>query len=81
MNRLIASVTVHLKSGEKQKLALVETENDYVVASGFISEADGWTGNGEYIFKSCCTATFALRAFADRVEHESESIFVDRITF
>lgn len=80
MNRLIASVTVHLKNGEKQKLALVETERDYVVASGFISETDGWTGNGEYMLKPC-SATCALRAFADRVEHESKSIFVDRITF
>jgi len=81
MNRLLTSVTVHLKNGEKQKLALVETERDYVIAPYFISESDGWNGSGIYLNKSNISALDALELFVRHISLESDSIFVDRITF
>lgn len=81
MNRLLTSVTVHYKNGEKQKLALVETERDFVIAPYFISETEGWHGSGDYLVKTDFNAPSALIAFANRVDNECTSVSVDRITF
>ena len=81
MNRLITSVVVHYKNGEKQTLALIERENDYVIAPYFVSEEKGWNGSGEYLFKCHTNVIEALRLFTLRIQHESDSIFVKDITF
>lgn len=82
MNKLITSVTVRHKNGEKQKLALVETETDFVIAPYFISEEKGWNGSGIYLNKRLgCSALDALAEFENRVRIESGSVFVEKITF
>lgn len=81
MNRLIMSVTVHYKNGEKQKLALVETEQDYVIAPYFISETEGWGGSGEYLRKQDDNVLQVFDIFYRQVMDERDSAFVDKITF
>ena len=87
MTRLITTATVHFNSGETSVIALLENHKEYIIASGFQGkDEDGyywWTGNGDYLTKLDKTNTplNILKAFVKRLEHEEQSIFVNRITF
>lgn len=83
MKRLITSVTVHYKNGEKQTLALVKSGSDFVIAPYFKSVTEGWDGSGFYVLDrgERFTAVDALKEFYNRVENEKNSVFVDNITF
>lgn len=83
MNKLITSVTVNYKNGEKQKLALLEIDKDYVIAPYFNEERWEWYGSGEYLPKRTYgeDATRILDIFVSQVNHESESSFVKSINF
>lgn len=82
MNKVLASVTVHYKNGEKQTLALLETDRDFVIAPYFNEEKWEWSGNGRYLCKHLnYTTCDVLAEFENRVRIESDSLFVDKITF
>lgn len=85
MNKLITTVTVHFRNGEKQKVALIETYRDYVVAPGFmvIDDEYCWSGSGFYLPKLSKdnTPLKALKTFYEIIEKEQDSIFVKSITF
>ena len=88
MTRLITTATVHFNSGETSVIALLENHKEFIIASGFQGKDEDenywWTGNGDYSLTKLDktnTPTNVLKAFIKRLEHEEQSIFVDKITF
>lgn len=79
-HKLIAQVKIKNHSGESFKIALVETDTDYVIAHYYKGKHDSW-GNGDYMPKTMCSPSGALTNFASTVASYGKSIFTDTIKF
>lgn len=79
-HKLLFSVSVHYKNGEKQKLALVETDREFVIAPYYISEEEGWRGSGAYLSKESYDVCRILDIFVRQLYDELDSAFVEKIT-
>lgn len=79
-HKLITQVKIKNHSGEKFKIALVETDTDYVIAHHYKGHNDSW-GNGDYLPKANNSPATALIDFASVVASYGNSIFTDTINF
>lgn len=79
-HKLIAQVKIKNYSGETFKLALVETDTDYVIAHYYNGKNDSW-GNGDYLRKEDTSPAGALTCFASTVASYGKSIFTETIKF
>lgn len=79
-HKLIAQVKVKNHSGETFRIALVETDTDYVIAHYYRGKNDSW-GNGDYLPKVNNSPATALIDFASVVTSYARSIFTETIKF
>lgn len=79
-HKLISQVKIKNNSGETFKIALVETDVDYIIAYYYRGKKDSW-GNGVYMPKSAYTPSVVLTDFANVIASYEKSIFTKTINF
>lgn len=79
-HKLITQVKIKNYSGETFRIALVETDTDYVIAHYYKGKNDSW-GNGDYLYKKDTSPAGALTCFASVVASYAKSIFTETIKF
>lgn len=79
-HKLITQVKVKNHSGETFRIALVETDTDYVIAHYYKGKNDSW-GNGDYLPKVNTNPAGALTCFASTVASYGRNISTETIKF